>query len=194
MLKITKTNTYTQYTSRSHLTSLPHGIKLVFRFRFFDFDLHAFCKPWPIIAQFLDSLPTGYIGLDSGTGNGKYLPLPSDRPSGSTWTIGLDRSRNLLNIARTAGGTTREVIWGDVIGNCWRAGAFVCGFQRCLGQRQLIIFAGLRDIHSHYPPSCVARSKVCGCEGDLSSVNFYTSVLKMISACFKASRHPTDEF
>ena len=66
------------------------------------------------------------MGLDSGTGNGKYLPLPLDRP-GSVWTIGLDRSRNLLQIARTAGGngTIREVVWGDVLGRPWRDGAFV---------------------------------------------------------------------
>ncbi|KAI0341573.1 S-adenosyl-L-methionine-dependent methyltransferase [Trametopsis cervina] len=82
-------------------------------------------KPWPIIAQFLSSLPTGWVGLDSGTGNGKYLPLPSDRP-GSVWTVGLDRSRNLLKIAQTAGGNgiLREVVWGDVLGRSWRDGAF----------------------------------------------------------------------
>ncbi|KAI0310894.1 S-adenosyl-L-methionine-dependent methyltransferase [Amylostereum chailletii] len=82
-------------------------------------------KPWPIIAQFLSDLPTGWVGLDSGTGNGKYLPLPADRP-GSIWTIGLDRSRNLLDAARIAGGpdTLREVVWGDVLGRGWRVGAF----------------------------------------------------------------------
>ncbi|KAH9842582.1 S-adenosyl-L-methionine-dependent methyltransferase [Rhodofomes roseus] len=80
-------------------------------------------KPWPIIAQFLSSLPTGWVGLDSGTGNGKYLPLPQDRP-GSVWTVGLDRSRNLLEIAQNAGGIQREVVWGNVLEIPWRAGAF----------------------------------------------------------------------
>ncbi|KAL4067861.1 hypothetical protein J3A83DRAFT_4097465 [Scleroderma citrinum] len=85
-------------------------------------------KPWPIIANFLASLPTGWVGLDSGTGNGKYLHLPVDRP-GSVLTIGMDRSWNLLQIAKHAGSepgapTTREVVWGDVLGNGWRAGAF----------------------------------------------------------------------
>jgi len=82
-------------------------------------------KPWPIIAQFLSDLPTGWIGLDSGCGNGKYLPLPLDRP-GSLWTIGLDRSRNLLEMARSAGGSgvIREVLWGDVLDHGWRSGAF----------------------------------------------------------------------
>ncbi|GJJ12418.1 hypothetical protein Clacol_006660 [Clathrus columnatus] len=80
-------------------------------------------KPWPIIAKFLDSLPSGSIGLDSGTGNGKYLPLPLDRPN-SICTIGLDRSRNLLKFARQAGGKKRDVIWGDVLDLGWRTGIF----------------------------------------------------------------------
>ncbi|KAL6300531.1 hypothetical protein BKA93DRAFT_513500 [Sparassis latifolia] len=80
-------------------------------------------KPWPIIAQFLSSIPTGWVGLDSGTGNGKYLPLPLDRP-GSVCTVGLDRSRNLLEIAQIAGGARRDVVLGDVLGKPWREGAF----------------------------------------------------------------------
>ncbi|KAF5324559.1 hypothetical protein D9611_004263 [Ephemerocybe angulata] len=82
-------------------------------------------KPWPIIATFLQNLPTGWVGFDSGTGNGKYLPLPADRP-GAIWTIGMDRSRNLLEIARHAGGddVVREVVWGNVLENAWRPGAF----------------------------------------------------------------------
>ncbi|KAF8844517.1 hypothetical protein BDN67DRAFT_943260 [Paxillus ammoniavirescens] len=85
-------------------------------------------KPWPVITKFLSDLPVGWIGLDSGTGNGKYLPLPAERP-GSVLTVGLDRSRNLLQIAQHAGGepgapVMREVVWGDVLGNGWRAGAF----------------------------------------------------------------------
>ncbi|KAH6919024.1 S-adenosyl-L-methionine-dependent methyltransferase [Coprinopsis sp. MPI-PUGE-AT-0042] len=80
-------------------------------------------KPWPIIAAFLNSIPTGWVGLDSGTGNGKYLPLPADRP-GHIWTIGMDMSRNLLEFAKTAGGIAREVVQGNVIDNGWRGGAF----------------------------------------------------------------------
>ena len=81
-------------------------------------------QPWPIISQFISSLPVGWVGLDSGTGNGKYLPLPLDRPT-DIWTIGIDRSRNLLKIAQHAGGSHREVVWGDVLGRSWRNGAFV---------------------------------------------------------------------
>ncbi|EIW85056.1 hypothetical protein CONPUDRAFT_87550 [Coniophora puteana RWD-64-598 SS2] len=81
-------------------------------------------KPWPIVAQFLSDIPTGWIGLDSGTGNGKYLPIPTERP-GSIFTIGLDRSHNLLELAKCAGGSpTRDVLRGDVLGDYWRLGAF----------------------------------------------------------------------
>lgn len=87
-------------------------------------------KPWPVIANFLSSLSTGSVGLDSGTGNGKYLPLPADRP-GCVLTVGLDRSKNLLEIARRAGGDSaiREVVWGDALGHPWRDGAFVRGYK-----------------------------------------------------------------
>ncbi|KAL0580271.1 tRNA methyltransferase, has a role in tRNA modification [Marasmius crinis-equi] len=82
-------------------------------------------KPWPIIAKFLSDIPSGWVGFDSGTGNGKYLPLPLESP-GRIWTIGMDRSRNLLDIARTAGGdgTIREVVCGDVLHNPWRKHVF----------------------------------------------------------------------
>jgi len=82
-------------------------------------------KPWPLISKFLSSIPTGWVGVDSGTGNGKYLALPTD-PPGRYWTVGFDRSQNLLNLARTAGGNgaIHEVVRGDVLDNAWRQGAF----------------------------------------------------------------------
>ena len=59
----------------------------------------------------MSSLHTGWIGVDLGTGNGKNLPLPIDR-AGSVWTVGFDRSRNLLDIAAEQaakdGGTSRR--------------------------------------------------------------------------------------
>lgn len=78
-------------------------------------------KPWPVVDQFLSSLPAGSIGLDSGTGNGKYLPLPVTRPSDIV-SIGLDRSRELLQIAQIAGHRQQEVLQGDALQSCWRPG------------------------------------------------------------------------
>lgn len=80
-------------------------------------------KPWPIIVEFLSEIPTGWVGLDAGTGNGKYLSLPP-HPPGKIWSIGLDRSINLLRLARSAGGVTREVVLGNVLDYCWRKGCF----------------------------------------------------------------------
>ncbi|EKM83055.1 hypothetical protein AGABI1DRAFT_97973 [Agaricus bisporus var. burnettii JB137-S8] len=78
-------------------------------------------KPWPIIAKFLSRIPDGWIGLDSGTGNGKYLSLDRD---GKTWMVGLDRSINLLKFAQNAGDKAREVVLGNVLDHCWRTHAF----------------------------------------------------------------------
>ena len=52
--------------------------------------------------------------------------MPTD-PPGKYWTVGLDRSQNLLDFARIAGGngTIHEVVRGDVLDNAWRPGAFV---------------------------------------------------------------------
>ncbi|KAF2491361.1 S-adenosyl-L-methionine-dependent methyltransferase [Lophium mytilinum] len=51
-------------------------------------------KPWPIVSQFLTTLPPGSIGLDIGCGNGKYLPL-----NPSIYILASDRSTNLAKIA-----------------------------------------------------------------------------------------------
>jgi tRNA (uracil-5-)-methyltransferase TRM9 len=108
----------------------PHFSSTRYKVRTVTFSIYFPLKapstqPWPIIADFIASLPPGSVGLDSGTGNGKYLPLPLDRPN-SIWTIGLDRSRNLLQIAQNAGGKRREVVWGDALEAGWRLGVFVC--------------------------------------------------------------------
>lgn len=81
-------------------------------------------KPWPVVAAFLESIPTGSVGLDAGTGNGKYLITPGRE--GEFWTIGLDRSESLLRIARHAGARDRECVLGNVMHTCWRDGVFVC--------------------------------------------------------------------
>lgn len=67
----------------------------------------------------------------------------------------MDRSRNLLEIARKAGGTdaVREVVWGDVLHNPWRRGLFVR--LKCHSQHLEIVFSreftGLCYIHRHNP-------------------------------------------
>ncbi|KAG8746834.1 tRNA methyltransferase, has a role in tRNA modification [Ceratobasidium sp. 414] len=73
-------------------------------------------------ANFLNSIPTGSIGLDSGTGNGKYLPLSEGR----FLTIGVDRSAGLLRFAQFAGESSvpRDVLLGDVRDRIWRRGIF----------------------------------------------------------------------
>ena len=113
-------------------------------------------QPWPLVTRFLSSIPTGWVGLDSGTGNGKYLSHPQvDRLSGSTWTIGLDRSRNLLDIAKNAGdsGTIREVVLGDVLGCGWRHGAFVSLHDPQSLEIETQDLPGLCDIDRDYTPS-----------------------------------------
>ena len=54
-------------------------------------------KPWPMIASFLAEVPAGSIGLDSGAGNGKYIPCA--RASGAEM-IPMDRSAGLLSFAK----------------------------------------------------------------------------------------------
>ena len=38
----------------------------------------CFFQPWPIVEQFLQSLPAGSVGLDVGCGNGKNLQVNRD--------------------------------------------------------------------------------------------------------------------
>ncbi|KAF8337885.1 S-adenosyl-L-methionine-dependent methyltransferase [Cantharellus anzutake] len=78
-------------------------------------------KPWPLIAKFLASIEAGSIGLDSGTGNGKYLPLDQ---GGRVCIVGMDRSKSLLQFAQRAGNKYRDVVWGDALGLGWRRGSF----------------------------------------------------------------------
>lgn len=51
-------------------------------------------KPWPIVNDFLSSLPAGSVGIDVGCGNGKYLAVNKD-----IFIVGSDRSSNLVQIA-----------------------------------------------------------------------------------------------
>ena len=77
-------------------------------------------------------------------------------------TIGLDRSRRLLLIARNAGGeptapVIREVVLGDVLDNGWRAGAFVSHVAGCCDPRVDVTMTGLRYIHSYDTSPSLAR-------------------------------------
>ena len=51
-------------------------------------------KPWPIVERFLKDLPDGSVGLDIGTGNGKYLAV-----NRNIFIVGSDRSTNLISVA-----------------------------------------------------------------------------------------------
>ncbi|KAM7200506.1 S-adenosyl-L-methionine-dependent methyltransferase [Naviculisporaceae sp. PSN 640] len=53
-------------------------------------------KPWPAVAQFLNSQRPGAVGLDVGCGNGKYLGV-----NRSVYMVGSDRSSNLVSLARS---------------------------------------------------------------------------------------------
>ncbi|KAK5045001.1 hypothetical protein LTR84_010149 [Exophiala bonariae] len=52
-------------------------------------------KPWPVVDEFLKTLPPGSVGLDVGCGNGKYLAV-----NNSVFIVASDRSRALVQIAR----------------------------------------------------------------------------------------------
>ena len=79
-------------------------------------------KPWPLISQFLLSLPPGSVGLDVGCGNGKYFNLNPD-----IFVLGSDRSSGLAGIAReerTKGSLASDVILGDILSLPHPAGKF----------------------------------------------------------------------
>ena len=110
---------------------------------------------------------TGWIGLDSGTGNGKYLPLPLDRP-GDIWTIGLDRSRNLLEIARKAGRSdfTREVLVGNVLDNPWRPAVFVSSCDTSFHRIPIWSLTGLCHFNRYYTSPSNTRTPQTCCKGE----------------------------
>ncbi|KAF9920716.1 tRNA methyltransferase, has a role in tRNA modification [Linnemannia zychae] len=55
-------------------------------------------KPWPVVEEFLKTMPTGYIGADVGCGNGKYMGV-----NNKLFMIGSDRSSNLISICGERG-------------------------------------------------------------------------------------------
>ena len=148
--------------ARSHLTAMPKPIPTPYTTAHpptlaEQEDVHAVYeaiaphfsstryKPWPLVSSFLQSLPPNSIGLDSGAGNGKYVPLASE-DGRMCWA--LDMSWGLLSVAqRSLGGQTGhggrdeheveagpsmgpsrgpvECLRGELGYDGWRAGVFV---------------------------------------------------------------------
>ncbi|KAI9222675.1 S-adenosyl-L-methionine-dependent methyltransferase [Blastocladiella britannica] len=64
-------------------------------------------KPWPVVERFLMDLAPGSVGCDIGCGNGKYLGV-----NPQLWTLGMDRSDQLVAIARDRG---FDAVVGDAL-------------------------------------------------------------------------------
>jgi tRNA (uracil-5-)-methyltransferase TRM9 len=60
-------------------------------------------KPWPAVASFLHAQPPGFVGLDVGCGNGKYLGV-----NPAVYMLGSDRSAALVALARSRLGRPGE--------------------------------------------------------------------------------------
>lgn len=73
-------------------------------------------KAWPMVRQFVESLPAGALMGDIGCGNGKNLCLRHDISS-----IGCDYSASLLKIAS---GQHLEVFRADGLNTSFRSGVF----------------------------------------------------------------------
>ncbi|KAG0360973.1 tRNA methyltransferase, has a role in tRNA modification [Mortierella sp. AD032] len=55
-------------------------------------------KPWPVVEEFLKTMPVGYVGADVGCGNGKYIGV-----NDKLFIVGSDRSSNLISICGERG-------------------------------------------------------------------------------------------
>ncbi|KAG0275615.1 tRNA methyltransferase, has a role in tRNA modification [Linnemannia exigua] len=55
-------------------------------------------KPWPVVEEFLKTMPAGYVGADVGCGNGKYIGV-----NDKLFMVGSDRSSNLISICGERG-------------------------------------------------------------------------------------------
>ncbi|KAI8619591.1 S-adenosyl-L-methionine-dependent methyltransferase [Chytriomyces sp. MP71] len=73
-------------------------------------------KPWPVVEQFLNSLPESSLGIDVGCGNGKYLGVNK-----TLFTVGSDMSANLVSIAANRG---FEALVADNLSMPYRSNAF----------------------------------------------------------------------
>ncbi|OQS06738.1 hypothetical protein THRCLA_01232 [Thraustotheca clavata] len=77
---------------------------------------HTRHHPWPLVADFLNGLPSGSMVADIGCGNGKYLGVNSD-----LMMIGSDRSIPLLTVCSQR---SHEVFGCDGLAVPLRTGAF----------------------------------------------------------------------
>ncbi|SPO03430.1 related to TRM9 tRNA-methyltransferase modifies uridine residues at the wobble position, partial [Cephalotrichum gorgonifer] len=83
-------------------------------------------KPWPLVTNFLDSLPAGSLVLDVGCGNGKYLLTAPH-----LLLLGSDRSPALLALSRAGArpGERADVLVADSLALPFRpraADAAIC--------------------------------------------------------------------
>ncbi|KAF9385070.1 tRNA methyltransferase, has a role in tRNA modification [Podila verticillata] len=73
-------------------------------------------KPWPVVEEFLTTMPAGYIGADVGCGNGKYIGV-----NPNLFMVGSDRSSNLISICGERG---HEAMVADGLALPYRSGFF----------------------------------------------------------------------
>ncbi|KAF9162891.1 tRNA methyltransferase, has a role in tRNA modification [Actinomortierella ambigua] len=73
-------------------------------------------KPWPVVEEFLMTMPPGYVGADVGCGNGKYIGV-----NPRLFLIGSDRSSNLISICAERG---HEAMVSDGLSLGYRSGLF----------------------------------------------------------------------
>ncbi|KAK6534242.1 tRNA methyltransferase, has a role in tRNA modification [Arthrobotrys megalospora] len=75
-------------------------------------------KPWPIVHEFLTTLPPGSVGVDVGCGNGKYLNV-----NPNVFIVGSDRCENLVKIAKDQA-PTQDVATADILSQPHRPSSF----------------------------------------------------------------------
>ncbi|KAG0341606.1 tRNA methyltransferase, has a role in tRNA modification [Podila horticola] len=73
-------------------------------------------KPWPVVEEFLTTMPAGFIGADIGCGNGKYIGV-----NPKLFMVGSDRSSNLISICGERG---HEAMVADGLTLPYRSGFF----------------------------------------------------------------------
>lgn len=111
-------------------------------------------------------------------------------------TVGLDRSRSLLLIARNAGceptaPIVREVVWGDVLDNGWRSGAFVSHIAGWREPRAEVTMTGLRYLDSYDTSPSLVREAQTSCAGMPTNIRLACTDCKLCSDFFSAFRLPT---